>query len=88
MAIAAIERLRDEDPARYCDIGAKLIAAVEQPPPAPDSFSSCQSQSDIALNLLKQVGLPDGAATPSMIEQAVEEQLLFLGRLEEICKGN
>jgi hypothetical protein len=37
---------------------------------------------------LKQVGLPDGAATPSMIEQAVEAQLLFVETLERIAKGN
>jgi len=37
---------------------------------------------------LKQVGLPDGAATPAMIEQAVEAQLLFVETLERIAKGN
>jgi len=37
---------------------------------------------------LKDVGVPDGGATPSMIEAAVEAQLLFVGTLERIAKGN
>ena len=86
--LAVIEQLRVDEPAKYVEVGAKLIAAVEQPAPAPGSFSSCDSQADIAINLLKQVGLPDGAATPSMIEAAVEAQLLFVETLERIAKGD
>jgi len=32
--------------------------------------------------------VPDGGATPSMIEQATEAQLLFVATLERIAKGN
>jgi hypothetical protein len=87
--IAVIERLRAEEPAKYIEVGAKLIASIEQPPPVPGSFSKSDSQSDIALRLLVQAGLADeSAATPAMIEQAVAAQLRFVAELEQLVKGN
>ena len=87
---AVIARVRQEAPEKYCELVAKtvpkemLISADR----GSDNFRDCENQADIAINLLKQVGLPDGAATPSMIEQAVEAQLLFVETLERIAKGN
>ena len=87
---AVIARVRQEAPEKYCELVAKtvpkemLISADR----VSDNFRDCENQADIAINLLKQVGLPDGAATPSMIEQAVEAQLLFVETLERIAKGN
>ena len=85
-----IARVREDTPDKYCELVAKtvpkeMLISAER---GLDDFKDCQSQADIAINLLKQVGLPDGAATPSMIEQAVEAQLLFVETLERIAKGN
>jgi hypothetical protein len=80
-SIAVIERLRVEDPAKYVEVGAKLIAAVEQPAPGPDAFAGCKTQAD-------NVGLPDGAATEDMLDRAVEAQLVLVAALERIAKGN
>jgi hypothetical protein len=86
--IAVIEQLRVDDPGRYVEVGAKLISAVEQPPPAPGALSNASTQQDVAINLLRQVGLPDGGETPEMVEAAVAAQLRFVAELEQLVKGN
>jgi hypothetical protein len=85
-----IARVRQEAPEKYCELVAKIVPKemLINSDRASDDFSDCQSQADIAIKLLKDIGVPDGAATPSMIEAAVEAQLLFVGRLEAIAKGN
>jgi len=86
---AAIARVREETPDKYCQLIAQvvpkemLISADRG-----GDFRNCKSQADIAVKLLKDVGLPDGAATPSMIEMAIEAQLIFAETLERIAKGN
>ena len=85
---SVIEAVREKAPAKYAELIARLAPAEPHIISGQGDFRDCQSQSDIAINLLKQVGLPDGAATPSMIEQAVEAQLLLLETLERIAKGN
>ena len=82
-----IQRLREKHPERYADIVARLTTPIE-PPPVPASFHAGMSQSDIALRMLRDLGVPDGGATPSMIEAATEAQLLFVATLERIAKGN
>ena len=87
---AVITRVRQDAPDKYCELVAKTVPK-EMPissDRASGDFSDCQSQADIAIRLLKDVGVPDGCATPSMIEAAVEAQLLFVETLEKIAKGN
>jgi hypothetical protein len=73
-----------------CELVAKIVPKemLISSDRASGDFSDCQSQADIAIRLLNDVGVPDGGATPSMIEAAVEAQLLFVERLEAIAKGN
>jgi hypothetical protein len=87
---AVIAKVRQEAPEKYCELVAKTVPKemLITSDRASGDFSDCQTQADIAINLLKQVGVPDGGATPSMIEAAVEAQLLFVERLEAIAKGN
>ena len=87
---STIAKVREQTPDRYCELIAKVVPKemLISADRAGDDFRDCENQSDIAINLLKQVGLPDGAATPSMIEQAMEAQLLLLETLERIAKGN
>jgi len=87
---AVIARVRQDAPEKYCELVAKIVPKkmLISSDRASGDFSDCQSQADIAIRLLKDVGVPDGGATPSMIEAAVEAQLLFVGTLERIAKGN
>jgi len=85
-----IASVREQTPDKYCELVAKIVPKemLINADRAPNDFRDCENQADIAINLLKQVGLPDGAATPSMIEAAVEAQLLFVETLERIAKGD
>src|SRR5262245_41930191 len=87
---AVIARVRQEAPDKYCELVAKTVPKemLISSDRASGDFSDCKSQADIAIKLLQQVGLPDGAATSNMIEAAVEAQLLFLQTLERIAKEN
>src|SRR5262249_23354501 len=87
---AVIARVRQDSPDKYCELVAKIVPKemLISSDRASDDFSDCQSQADIAINLLKQAGLPDGGATPAMIEQAMEAQMAFVETLERIAKGN
>src|SRR5215813_14900716 len=70
--IQVIEQLRAEDPGKYVEVGAKLIAAVEQPPPGsgPGDFRDCKSIFDMGRKMLLDNGMPEAALTDQAIEQA------------------
>src|SRR5262245_66506815 len=51
--VDAIEKLREESPAKYAEIASRLIAAIE---PKPDGFEQCKSLPEIAVKLIKSVG--------------------------------
>jgi len=85
---ATIAEVRKKMPDRYCELIAKtapkeMLISADRPP---DHFKDCETSPDIAL--LKDLGVPDGGATESMIEAATEAQLLFVATLERIAKGN
>jgi hypothetical protein len=84
-----IAKVRDQTPDRYCELVAKIVPKeMLISADRPSEWGDCKSQADVAVKLLKDVGVPDGAATPTMVEAAVEAQLLFLETLERIAKGN
>jgi hypothetical protein len=85
--IAVIEALRQRDPTRYCELAGRLIMAVDQPP-SPTDFSACQTEADIARQLLTQIGIHDDAITPDMVRQAEEANAALLARLIQIAEGN
>jgi hypothetical protein len=85
--ISVIEKLRVDDPAKYVEVGAKLIAAVEQSP-APDGYATCRSQQDIARKILHDVGAVDEGITTDMIDKVVELQLEFTSQIERIAGGH
>ena len=87
---AVITRVRQDAPDKYCELVAKTVPKemLISSDRASGDFSDCQSQADIAIRLLKDVGVPDGGATPSMVDAATEAQLRFLADLERIAKVN
>src|SRR5262249_55704385 len=80
--IEAIEKLRTRNPAKYCEISARLIAANE-----PDDgldFKSAKTMQDIGLKLLKSVGVQDAVVTDEMVQAAIEANNAFIATLEAI----
>jgi len=79
-----IEKMRLESPTKYAEIVSRLVVPTEQPP-APDDFRNCQSQADIAIKMLKDIGTPEASITLDMIEAAIRAQQLFVAELERIA---
>jgi hypothetical protein len=55
---------------------------------AKPDFSACQTEADIARQLLTQIGIHDDAITPDMVRQAEEANAALLARLIQIAEGN
>jgi hypothetical protein len=77
--IAAIEKLRERSPEKYCEISARLIAAIE--PKADDEPKTLQ---DIGRGLLKAVGCDEDAMSDAAVEQAIEANDVLRATLENI----
>jgi hypothetical protein len=80
--IAAIEKLRIENPAKYAEIASRLIAASE---PKAESFKDCENLREIGVRLLQKAGVSEFDITEDLITQAVEANDQFIARLQEIA---
>src|SRR5215472_9928257 len=65
-----IEKLRTRNPAKYCEISARLIATNETQEGL--DFKSAKSMEDIGLKLLQSVGMPSEAISDEMVQKAIE----------------
>lgn len=83
--VSVIEKLRENSPEKYAELGAKLIAASE---PEPEGFESCQSMEEVGRKLLQSVGVDEFAITDGMIEAAIALQDRFTDELSRIARGN
>jgi hypothetical protein len=82
-----IEKMRETHPERYAELAGKMIMATDQPDP--NSWQECNSMQEIGLKLLKSVGLTDeDAATPDMIQAAIDANDEFVAKLSQIAQGN
>ena len=77
--IEAIKKLREENPAKYAEIGSRLIAATE---PKPEGLESAKDMRDVAVALLKRVGFND--PDDDSIQQAIEANDQFINALQAI----
>jgi hypothetical protein len=77
----AIERIREESPAKYGELVARLIPS-DAPVPAPGAYADCNSLRDIGLKLLQQIGLSD--PTEDEIAEACAANDTFMATLEAI----
>jgi hypothetical protein len=84
--LEAIEKLRAENPAKYAEVGARLIMAAAEPPSA--GFDSAKSMRDLGIGLLTQVGVQEDAITEQMIEAAIAAQDELVRKLEMIVAVN
>ena len=80
--IEAIQKLREESPAKYSEVASRLIMSTE--PADPLDMSKVQSREDIARLSLKSVGL-EGEPTKRQIAAALKANNQFTARLERIA---
>jgi hypothetical protein len=82
---SALEQVRQESPSKYLELSAKLVGLVAMLKPESDSISKARTMQEIAVALLKSVGLEDeNEMTPDMIDAAVKANDAFIARLEAI----
>jgi len=79
--IKAIEKLREENPAKYAEIASRLIAMVEPPL---EGFEGCRTPRDLGIALLKSVGANDFELTEEAIEEAIKCNDNFIDALQAI----
>src|SRR5262245_50747680 len=79
--VEAIEKLREESPAKYAEIASRLIAASE---PKPDGFEQCKSMQEIGIKLLKSVGCDEFDIDESMVADALAANDAFIEKLQAI----
>jgi hypothetical protein len=79
--IAAIQKLRERSPEKYCEISARLIAAIE-PKPDGTGFETANSVREIAERCLQSVGCE--SPTEEQIQAAIRESDLYIAQLELI----
>jgi hypothetical protein len=61
---------------------ANLVATLK--PVQPDGYSKARNKEEIAVALLKQVGVAEDQITPDVVEAAVAANEVFIARLEAI----
>src|SRR5262245_47688602 len=79
--VAALEKMREASPERYCELATKAIASAE---PLGTVFSEAKSMRDIGIGLMKQVGVSEDNMSEAMIEAAIAANDEFVARLEAI----
>src|SRR5262249_19445676 len=67
-----IAAVREQAPAKYAELIVRLVPVDPLIVDGQGDFKDCQSQADIAIKLLRDVGTPAEGITPSMIEAATE----------------
>jgi hypothetical protein len=81
----ALEQVRQESPSKYLELSTKLAGLVAMLKPESDGISKARTMQEIAVALLKSVGLEDESElTPDMIAQAVAANDAFIAQLEAI----
>jgi hypothetical protein len=80
---AALEALREKSPEKYCELGARLIAAVE---PKSEGVEAARTMEELGRALLRGVGCDEFAITEDMIRLAVAAQDKFVDELGRIAE--
>jgi hypothetical protein len=81
----ALEQVRQESPSKYLELSTKLAGLVAMLKPESDGISKARTMQEIAVALLKSVGLEDeNEMTPDMIAATVKANDDFVARLEAI----
>jgi hypothetical protein len=79
-----LEKVREENPAKYLEMASKLAALVVTLKPSQGGFQDANTMEEIGLRLLKSIGMEEEDITPEMISEAIGANNKFVARLEEI----
>jgi hypothetical protein len=80
----ALEQVRERNPEKYLELSTKLLPLVAALNPGVDDFSDCKDMQDVAVRLLRSVGLSDFEMTPDMLEEAKKLNDRFIDELQAI----
>src|ERR1700746_3083521 len=81
---SALEQVRERSPEKYLELSTKLLPFVAALNPGADDFSDCKDMQDVAVRLLRSVGLSDFEMTPDMLEDAKKLNDQFIDELQAI----
>jgi hypothetical protein len=76
--VDAIKQLRESRPDRYVELCTRGTE------PSVDGIESAQSKQELAVRLLKSIGMGEFEMTQEMIDQAIAAKDAFVARLREI----
>ena len=82
---SVIEAVREQAPAKYAELIARLAPAEPHITGGQGEFSNAKTQQDIAKKLLSDIGCT--APDDSMVSMAIQAQLRFVASLEAIRDG-
>jgi hypothetical protein len=81
---SALEQVRERSPEKYLELSTKLLPLVAALNPGVDDFSDCKDMQDVAVRLLRSIGLSDFEMTPDMLEDAKKLNDRFIDDLQAI----
>jgi hypothetical protein len=80
-----LQQVRERNPEKYLELSAKLAGLVATlKPQQPDGYYKARNKEEIAVALLKSVGVQEDQITADMIEATVRVNADFVSRLETI----
>src|SRR5262245_29760939 len=82
---SALETVRERSPEKYLELSTKLLPLVAALNPGASGFSDCQSQNEIAVRLLRSMGIAEYAISEAMVADAIEANDIFVERLKAIA---
>lgn|SRR5262249_3865594 len=83
-----LEKVRERSPEKYLELSAKLASLVATLRPEPDGLAKARTKEEMAIQLLKSVGVEDEAAmTEDMIAAILQANDAFVTRVEEIAQA-
>jgi Skp family chaperone for outer membrane proteins len=81
---AVLERVRERSPEKYLELSCKLAALVATLKPKGDEMDGARNPDELAVALLREIGMPDDAIDEDAILAAVEANDEFCQTLEAI----
>jgi hypothetical protein len=79
-----LQQVREGSPEKTLELSTKLASLVATLRPEPSEMSKARSADEIAIALLKSVGLAESQITEDMIQSAIEANETLIARLEQI----
>src|SRR5262245_1830630 len=82
---SALETVRERSPEKYLELSTKLLPLVAALNPGASGFSDCQSQNEIAVRLLRSMGVSEFDISEQMVADAVQANEKFVATLKNIA---